>query len=114
MIFHTAQGQQLVGVGYIHQAPERLRHTWQMHFWAHVIPPLPMGLRALASKPVVQQLLMQLEILHKRIGLLRGLGVRQLHPLQPLDDRVYFTIKQPGQGGLVPWLLPLRMRPIRQ
>jgi hypothetical protein len=72
------------------------------------------GIAPLAGEAIVQALLMPLEIADQLGNRLGRLGIRRLHPLQPPDDPVHFSVKQPGQGGLTPFSLPFGLRPVLQ
>ena len=87
-----------------HQAPERLKRTWQINLYADSLPPTPAELAAFIGKPIAQPPTVSLEIFDQLTGLLSCFGILRFHPLQALDDAVQFALGELRGGGLTPFV----------
>jgi hypothetical protein len=87
-----------------HQAPERLKRTWQINLNAESILPTPAEVAAFMGKPIVQPHMVPLEIFDQRTDLLSCFGILRFHPLQALDDAVQFAPEELRGGGLTPFV----------
>jgi hypothetical protein len=94
-----------------HQALERLKRTRQINLCADSTPLTPAELAASTGKPIVQPLMVLLEIFDQLTGLLSCFNILRFHALQALDDAVQFAAEELRGGGLTPFVCRSRWSP---
>src|SRR5947199_2006270 len=112
VILCAAQREHVISVFYIPPGPGTLATHVTDTLVRRLGPATPDGIAAFAGEPIVDPLLMALEVSDQFVDLHPGLGIAGLHALQAPDHPMHFPPEEPRHGGLTPFLLPLGVVPI--